>query len=82
VLLTPNEQRVAEDRRDCFCLYLVTDCAGEPRLDVERDPARKPWREVRKVRHYYLDVGALKEPVEIRETSSGAFRDWLARYES
>ncbi len=24
--LTPNEKRVAEDRRDCYWLYVVTDC--------------------------------------------------------
>ena len=28
ILLTPNERRVAEDRRDCFWLYIVTNCAG------------------------------------------------------
>ena len=26
ILLTPNERRVAEDRRDCYCLYVVTNC--------------------------------------------------------
>ena len=26
VLLTPNERRVAEDRPDCYWLYVVTDC--------------------------------------------------------
>ena len=25
VLLTPNERRVAEDRRDCYWLYVVTE---------------------------------------------------------
>ena len=28
ILLTPNERRVAEDRRDCYWLYIVTNCAG------------------------------------------------------
>ena len=27
ILLTPNERRVAEDRPDCFWLYVVTNCA-------------------------------------------------------
>ena len=31
VLLTPNERRVAEDRRDCYWLYVVTNCASAPR---------------------------------------------------
>ena len=29
VLLTPNEKRVAEDRRDCYWLYVVTDCKSD-----------------------------------------------------
>jgi hypothetical protein len=33
VLLTPNERRVAEDRRDCFWLYVVTDCNTTPCLE-------------------------------------------------
>ena len=30
ILLTPNERRVAEDRPDCFWLYVVTNCAERP----------------------------------------------------
>ena len=29
ILLTPNERRVAEDRRDCYWLYVVTNCADD-----------------------------------------------------
>ena len=29
VLLTPNERRVAEDRRDCYWLYVVTSCKSQ-----------------------------------------------------
>ena len=28
ILLSPNEHRVAEDRPDCFWLYVVTNCAA------------------------------------------------------
>ncbi len=60
VLLTPNERRVAQDRRDCYWLYVVTNCAEDPELqEPVRDPARLPWHEVKKVQHYYLSVGAL-----------------------
>ena len=60
VLLTPNERRVAQDRRDCYWLYVVTNCAEEPVLQEPiRDPARLPWHEVRKVQHYSLTVGQL-----------------------
>ncbi len=60
ILLTPNERRVAEDRPDCYWLYVVTDCATAPVLrDPVRNPAREPWVEVKKVQHYYLDVEKL-----------------------
>lgn len=60
VLLTPNERRVARDRRDCYWLYVVTNCAEEPELQEPiHDPARLPWHEVRKVQHYSLSVGDL-----------------------
>ncbi|WP_420617288.1 DUF3883 domain-containing protein [Candidatus Palauibacter sp.] len=43
ILLTPNERRVAEDRRDCYWLYVVTNCADQPRLeDPIFDPAGRP----------------------------------------
>ena len=72
ILLTPNERRVAEDRRDCYWLYVVTDCARAPHLQQPiPDPARYPWHEVTKVAHYYLSVNALKQPMEIRETERG-----------
>ena len=68
VLLTPNERRVAQDRRDCYWLYVVTNCAEEPVLQEPiLDPARFPWHEVRKVQHYYLAVDALKKPMSVRE---------------
>ena len=71
VLLTPNERRVAEDRRDCYWLYVVTDCETTPRLqDPVRDPARLAWNEVTKVAHYYLSVNAMTMPMELHEDSA------------
>jgi hypothetical protein len=62
VLLTPNERRVAEDRRDCYWLYVVTDCDTTPRLrEPIPDPARLDWREVTKVAHYSLSVADMSE---------------------
>jgi superfamily II DNA or RNA helicase len=70
VLLTPNERRVAEDRRDCYWLYVVTGCATSPKLEEPvRDPARLPWHEVKKVEHYYLAVDAMTEPMRVAEES-------------
>ena len=72
ILLTPNERRVAEDRRDCYWLYVVTECATAPNLQQPiPDPARYPWHEVTKVAHYFLSVNALQQPMEIRETERG-----------
>jgi superfamily II DNA or RNA helicase len=60
VLLTPNERRMAEDRRDCYWLYVVTHCNTTPRLrEPIRDPARLEWTEVKKVAHYRIDTGGL-----------------------
>ena len=68
VLLTPNERRVAEDRRDCYWLYVVTNCADEPQLkEPVRDPARFQWRAVKKVQHYWMQVDAIAQPMRIRE---------------
>ncbi len=68
VLLTPNERRVAEDRRDCYWLYIVTNCKEEPKLqEPVKDPARLKWHEVKKVDHYYLSIEAVTHRMEIRE---------------
>ena len=81
--LTPNEKRVAEDRRDCYWLYVVTDCsvgqasslsfeAGRmpaPHLQIIKDPASLPWHEVKKVDHYWLSVDAMRQPMRVREDS-------------
>jgi superfamily II DNA or RNA helicase len=70
ILLTPNERRVAEDRRDCYWLYVVTNCGSKPELQEPiKDPARFPWHEVTKVAHYYLSVDALTKPMLVREES-------------
>lgn len=61
VVLTPNERRVAEDRRDCYWLYVVTDCKTKPILHQVPDPARFPWHEVVKVAHYYLSVDEMTQ---------------------
>jgi hypothetical protein len=57
VLLTPNELRVAQDRRDCYWLYVVVNCDKSPELrDPIGDPAELGWQEVTKVAHYYLSL--------------------------
>ncbi len=68
ILLTPNERRIAEDRRDCYWLYVVTNCNDSPKLqEPVHDPASLNWTEVTKVAHYYLSVNAMTEPMQVRE---------------
>jgi len=68
ILLTPNERRVAEDRRDCYYLYVVTNCSTKPTLQEPiKDPARFDWHEVTKVAHYYLAVDAMTRPMKVRD---------------
>jgi hypothetical protein len=68
VLLTPNEKRVAEDRRDCYWLYVVTNCKNEAQLQNPiKDPARLKWHEVKKVDHYYLSIDAVTRTMQVRE---------------
>lgn len=70
ILLTPNERRVAEDRRDCFWLYVVTNCDVTPTLQEPiKDPAQKTWHPVIKVQHYWLEVDAMTQPMRVRENS-------------
>ena len=62
---------MAEDRRDCYWLYVVTNCAGKPTLQEPiRDPARFPWHEVKKVQHYWLEVNAMTKPMTVRENQA------------
>jgi hypothetical protein len=71
ILLTPNERRVAEDRRDCYWLYVVTNCSEYAQLqEPVKDPARFPWHEVSKVAHYWLEVNAVTKPIVVREGES------------
>ncbi|MEW6749357.1 MAG: helicase-related protein [Candidatus Latescibacterota bacterium] len=66
--LAPNERRVAEDRRDCYWLYVVTHCDEDPHLeDPVRDPARLQWHAVTEVTQYYLSVDAVTQPMRVRE---------------
>ncbi len=83
------ERRVAEDRRDCYWLYVVTNCNSKCQLQEPiKDPARFPWheaclprrpalwrRQVKKVEHYYLSVDALTQPMQVRERQSHTGRD-------
>ncbi|MCX7866131.1 MAG: helicase-related protein [Limisphaera sp.] len=69
ILLTPNERRVAEDRRDCYWLYVVTNCTGGPQLQEPiKDPARFQWHEVTKVAHYSLPLETIVRLAQTRQS--------------
>jgi hypothetical protein len=58
--LPGDAARVAEDRRDCYWLYVVTNCNTKPTLrDPIKDPAQVQWTEVVKVAHYRIDTQGL-----------------------
>lgn len=60
ILLTPNEHRVAEDRPDCFWLYVVTKSkSGKPELHRRPDPAALDWTSISMVQHYSLSTRVL-----------------------
>ncbi len=68
ILLTPNERRVAEDRGDCYWLYVVANCADEPELrEPIANPARFSWNEVEKVQYYWLKVDTMTKPMQIKD---------------
>lgn len=56
ILLTPNEHRVAQDRRDCYWLYIVKGCKTKPTVMPVKDPAQLPWGEIVKVQHYAITL--------------------------
>ena len=65
IILTPNERRVAEDRPDCFWLYVVTNCNLEPQLQTPiPNPAQYQWNEVKKVQHYTISTEHLGKGVK------------------
>ena len=60
ILLTPNEHRVAQDRPDCFWLYVVARCRTDtPELKMRLDPASLDWSSISKIQHYTLSTRVL-----------------------
>lgn len=65
ILLPLDERRVAEDRRDCCWLYIVTNCGSQPEVqEPTKDPAGFLWHEVT---DYYLSVDAITGPSRLRK---------------
>ena len=73
VCLTPNEKRVAEDRSECYWLYVVTNCKSDSPLLLEPilAPAKMPWHEVKKIDHYYLTLSDISRASTELSSSKG-----------
>jgi hypothetical protein len=61
VALTANEYRTAQRLGDDFWLYVVFDCASEPKLNTIQNPAKLGWEPVVKVEHYHVAAKAILE---------------------
>lgn len=61
ITVTPNEYRVAQDRRDCYWIYVVTNCKTAPHLKTVKDPAQYKWQPVSKIEHFTRKVSELPD---------------------
>jgi len=70
VRLSPNEWLKAQQLGETFWLYIVVNCAGEPRLWVMQDPASRlePEEEIR-VTSYLVDRSAWRTVAERHNVS-------------
>lgn len=77
-----NGRRVAEDRRDCYWLYIGPNClpavpggaqagAMKPKFqETIKDPARNAWHEVFKVQHYWLEINLIAQPMRVEQAGA------------
>jgi nanoRNase/pAp phosphatase (c-di-AMP/oligoRNAs hydrolase) len=54
VVLTRNEYQTAERLRGDYWLYVVFDCATQPRLLPIPDPVRLGWQPIVRIEHYQI----------------------------
>ncbi|OQC12431.1 MAG: RNA polymerase-associated protein RapA [Lentisphaerae bacterium ADurb.Bin082] len=57
VALTTNEYKTAERLKNDYWLYVVYNCAAEPKVHPLRNPAQYQWSPVVKIEHYLLTDG-------------------------
>jgi superfamily II DNA or RNA helicase len=66
LLLTATPHR-GEPVNFTFFLQLLDEDAFADVQEPIKDPARFPWHEVKKVQHYWLEVNAMTNPMQVRE---------------
>lgn len=54
VALTTNEYKTAERLKKDYWLYVVYDCATEPKIHSIQDPSRLGWEPLIKIEHYHI----------------------------
>jgi superfamily II DNA or RNA helicase len=61
VVLTPHEYKTAERLRADYWLYVVFDCATQPRLIPIQDPIRLGWEPIVRIEHYQIGAEAIQK---------------------
>jgi superfamily II DNA or RNA helicase len=61
VVLTPHEYKTAERLRADYWLYVVFDCATQPRLISIQDPIRLGWEPIVRIEHYQIGAEAIQK---------------------
>jgi superfamily II DNA or RNA helicase len=73
IAVTNNEYRAAERLKNDYWLYVVFDCASQPKLHAVQNPVRLGWHPIVKVEHYAIrpeqiltaeDAEARREEIE------------------
>lgn len=59
IAVTTNEYRAAERLKDDYWLYVVFDCAEEPKLHTVQDPIKLGWQPIINVEHYRVEAGSI-----------------------
>ena len=54
IALTSNEYKTAERLRKDYWLYVVFNCASEPKIYTIQDPCRLGWQSLIRVEHYHI----------------------------
>lgn len=59
VALTTNEYKTSERLRKDYWLYVVFNCASNPKIHIVRDPVKLGWEPLIKIEHYHLSSNAI-----------------------
>lgn len=61
IALTGNEYKTAERLKDDYWLYVVFNCASDPRVYPIQNPARLGWQPIVKIEHYHIGADVILE---------------------